>query len=346
MNSQPGTKYVTKKRNVARSLSAVISCGLIAFSVAGAQAKDRHQHRAATESSSSSVEGETCYDPSDSTEIRLWDRRAPGATGDDPCRDIPFLKVYRAVGNARGTGTAIIVIPGGGYDRLTDLKEQAPVGEYFSHDMRVTTFVLFYRLASKSSGYGYPVPMWDAQRAVKLVRARAPELGIAPGRIGIFGFSAGGHLASTIALHPDTDFGLSVRDGLDHESARPDFLGLGYPVISMVPDQFASPNSLKHLLGSYQGQELVRLEHYLSGQEHVTPGMPPVFLFESLDDKQISSQNSVLFAQALKAAHASAEVHLFDHGVHGAGLAEGIPGEEAWPDMFRTWLDRMGFTRN
>jgi acetyl esterase/lipase len=266
--------------------------------------------------------------------------------GDDPCRDIPFLKVYPAAGNERENRTAIVVMPGGGYDRLSDLKEQAPVGEYFSQELHVTTFVLFYRLATKDgSGYAYPIPMWDAQRAIRLVRARASELGINPGRTGIFGFSAGGHLASTIALHPENDFGLTEHDAIDRENARPDFLGLGYPVISMLPDQYASPNSLAHLLGAYHGAELDHLEHYLSGQENVTSRVPPVFLFESLDDKQISSQNSVLFAQALRSAHASSDVHLFAHGMHGAGLAEGIPDEEAWPTMFHDWLQHMGYVR-
>jgi len=323
-----------------RKFRVLLSCSL--WLACGATAAQAHETKTDPDTSSNA---QNCYDASDKTELRLWQGRAPGATGDDACRDIPFLKVYPAADRTRSTGTAIIVMPGGGYDRLSDRKEQAPVAEYFSRALHITTFVLFYRLASKDGGYGYPIPMWDAQRAIRFVRARASEFGIDPRRTGIFGFSAGGHLASTIALHAETDFGLTEHDHVDGENARPDFLGLGYPVISMLPDQFASPHSLAHLLSAYHGEALDHLEHYLSGQEHVTPRTPPVFLFESLDDRQISSQNSVLFAQALESRHASADVHLFAHGVHGAGLAEGIPDESVWPDLFRTWLEHMGYVK-
>jgi len=236
-------------------------------------------------------------------------------------------------------------MPGGGYDRLTDLKEQAPVGEYFSQTLHVTTFVLFYRLVQPDGNYRYPVPMWDGQRALKLVRYRAAQYGVDPNRVGIFGFSAGGHLASTITLHSGTDFDLPEHDAVDAMKARPNFVGLGYPVISMLPDQYASPNSRSHLLYGYEGRNLDRLEHYLSGQLNVTAHTPPVFLFESMDDQKISPQNSVLFSDALRAAGVPSDVHLFAHGVHGAGLATGIPDEEAWPNMFHDWLDKLGYLR-
>ncbi|MGA2850353.1 MAG: alpha/beta hydrolase [Terracidiphilus sp.] len=287
---------------------------------------------------------ENCFDSSEPSEIRLWEGRAPGAIGDDPCRDIPYLKLYAPRGAGSSvTRTAIIVMPGGGYDRLSDRKEQGPVGEFFSSQLRVTTFVLYYRLVQADGSYRYPVPMWDGQRALKLVRSRAAQFGISPNRIGLFGFSAGGHLAISVTEHSATDFDLPRHDSVDDVGSRPDFLALGYPVVSMIPDQFASTNSLGHLLYGYSGRELDRLEHYLSGQERVTPRMPPVFLFESLDDERISSQNSILFEQALRQEHISAEVHLFHHGVHGAGLAEGVPEESDWPGMFQSWLQRQGY---
>jgi hypothetical protein len=121
-----------------------------------------------------------------------------------------------------------------------------------------------------------------------------------------------------------------VLDAVDTMNGRPDFLGLGYPVISMIPAQFASLNSLSHLLYGYRDSELDGLEHYLSGQDNITPNTPPVFLFESMDDKQISAQNSVLFA----------------HGVHGAGLAINLPKEETWPNLFRQWLVSQGFLKS
>ena len=288
---------------------------------------------------------ENCYDPHDSNDIRLWDGAAPGAAGDDPCRDIPFLRIFPGRTTGNSAHAAIIVIPGGGYDRLSDRKEQEPVAEYFSRELGVTAFVLYYRLVERDGTYRYPVPMWDAQRALRLVRYRSSQFGIDPSKIGLFGFSAGGHLAATIAVHAASNFGLPVRDGIDSIDARPSFLGLGYPVISMLPDQFASPNSLHHLLEGYQGREKARLEQYLSAQLNIPPGLSPVFLFESLDDKQISAENSVMFAQALRDAGTPAEVHLFPQGVHGAGLANGIPEEEKWPGMFRSWMMEHGFVR-
>jgi len=284
-----------------------------------------------------------CYNPSDPNEIRLWKGRAPGSSGDDPCRDIPFLHIYRAPDASQALRPAVLLIPGGGYDRLTDGKEQAPVAGYFSQKLGLTTFVLYYRLVQTDGTYRYPVPMWDGQRALKLIRYRAKDYGIDSNRVGVFGFSAGGHLASTLALHSATDFNLPVHDAVDSMNGRPDFLGLGYPVISMIPTQFASPSSLSHLLFGYRGDGLDGLENYLSGQDNITRNTPPVFLFESMDDQRISPQNSVIFAQALQAAHIPADVHLFAHGVHGAGLATNIPEEQTWPDLFHQWLERQGF---
>jgi acetyl esterase/lipase len=226
---------------------------------------------------------------------------------------------------------------------LSDRKEQAPVAEYFSQRLKLTTFILYYRLVQPDGTYRYPVPMWDGQRALKLIRYVGSKYGINPERVGVFGFSAGGHLATMLAVHSGTDFGLPQHDAVDLQNGRPDFLGLGYPVISMDPAQFAARSSRRHLLYGYRGQELEHLQNYLSGQENVHSGMPPVFLFESMDDRRVSPQNSVLFAQALQAAKVPAQIHLFTRGVHGAGLAGGIPEEQTWPELFRQWLIGLGF---
>ncbi|MBB3228695.1 acetyl esterase/lipase [Luteibacter sp. Sphag1AF] len=284
---------------------------------------------------------EDCFDSSDPTQIPLWNESAPGATGNDACRDIPYLQVYVPQNETDKRMAAILIIPGGGYDRLTDEKEQAPVAQYFADTLHVKAFVLHYRLVQPDGTYRFPVPMWDGRRALNLLGHDARRFGINPQQIGLFGFSAGGHLASTLALHPDDDFHMPSQDNGGRTNIRAAFLGLGYPVISMLPDAYASPSSLKHLLYGYRGSELATLEHALSGQEHVTSALPPVFLFESMDDQRISPQNSVMFASALKDAGVPAEVHLFAHGVHGAGLAQGIPEEEAWPRMFRDWLARF-----
>ena len=319
--------------------TAGFCCLMLSFASFGANA----EHRQTQQDRELATNSKNCYDPGDATEIRLWEDRAPGAVGDDPCRDIPYLKMYRAPGDTAPTRTAIIVMPGGGYDRLSDCKEQAPVGEYFSQKLHVTTFVLFYRLVQKNGVYRYPIPMWDAQRAIKLVRYRSNQYGFDPNKLGVFGFSAGGHLATMMAVHSATDFKLDRHDVVDALNGRPNFLGLGYPIISMLPDEFASPNSLGHLLQGYEGRALVSLERHLSGQYNVTPHAPPTFLFESLDDAQISPQNSVLFAGALQEARVPHETHLFPHGKHGAGLASDIPQESEWPRMFHDWLVKSGY---
>ncbi|WP_458072102.1 alpha/beta hydrolase [Rhodanobacter sp. BL-MT-08] len=284
-----------------------------------------------------------CFDTLDASEIRLWPGAAPGAMGNDACRDIPYLKRYAPASAKAARLPAILIIPGGGYDRLSDAKEQAPVAEYFASHLRVVAFVLYYRLVQRDGTYRYPVPMWDGRRALNFIRHNALALGVDPGRIGVFGFSAGGHLASTLALHPDSDFDLPAHDAVDAAHAAPAFLGLGYPVISMLPSQYASPSSLKHLLYGYDGRLLQQLEFGLSGQHHVARGMAPVFLFDSEDDQRVSAQNSIAFADALSAHRVPAEVHLFKQGVHGSGLSEGIAGEDQWPRLFQSWLQRIGF---
>lgn len=290
-----------------------------------------------------STEPSPCYDANDPRDLRLWDGNAPGAVGADPCRDIPFLRIYRPKGAAPATDTGMIVMPGGGYDRLTDTKEQSPVGRYFADQVGITTFVLYYRLVQPNGTYRYPVPMWDGQRAIRLVRSRAAQFGMDPRRIGVFGFSAGGHLASTTAIHFANNFDLPSVDAVDRTDARPSFLGLGYPVISMDPNQYASPSSLGHLLDGYAGAQRDQLETYLSGQKEVKASTPPTFLFESLDDKRISPENSTLFAQALQAARVRNDVHMFQHGLHGAGLAVDQPEESVWPSLFLHWLEEQGF---
>lgn len=283
-----------------------------------------------------------CYNANDSRDLRLWEDQAPGATGANPCTDIPFLRVFRPEGPIPATDIGIVVIPGGGYNELIDENEQAPVGQYFADKLGVTTFVLYYRLVQKDGTYRYPVPMWDGQRAIRYIRHNAAQYAINPDHIGVFGFSAGGHLASTIAIHFATNFGLPSQDQIDQTDARPDFLGLGYPVISMNPHQYASSSSLNHLLYGFTGTELVQLENYLSGQKQVSSTTPPTFIFESFDDKVVDSQNSSLFYEALVTAKVPSEAHIFQRGTHGAGLAADEPYEYVWPELFHNWLSERG----
>jgi acetyl esterase/lipase len=279
-----------------------------------------------------------CYDANDKRDQRLWNDRAAGAVGDDPCKDIPYLRIFLPSGSVHRTDAAIIIIPGGGYDQLKNTREQAPVAEYFANKLGITSFILYYRLVQANGTYRYPVPMWDGQRALRYVRQNAARFGIKTDHVGVFGFSAGGHLASTIALHSDQNFDLPKQDNLDKTNARPDILGLGYPVISMEPNQHPVPNSIKNLLNGYTGNELKRLQDFLSGQKHVNAKTPPTFLFESLDDRTISAQNSVLFAKALKDAGVPNEARIFKKGKHGVGLAQNESMEHVWPELFDKWL--------
>jgi acetyl esterase/lipase len=290
----------------------------------------------------SSATTDRCYDPNDVRDLRLWDGQVPGAVGANPCTDIPFLRLFTPVGSATATNIGIVVIPGGGYNELIDENEQTPVGQYFADKLGVTAFVLYYRLVQADGTYRYPVPMWDGQRALRYVRYNAAQFGIDSSRIGVFGFSAGGHLASTIAIHFDANFDLPTQDDIDSTDARPDFLGLGYPVISMDPQQYAAASSLNHLLYGYMGAELSQLEDYLSGQKQVSTKTPPTFLFESSDDKVVNVQNSSLFYEALVTAGVPSEAHIFEHGTHGDGLASDEPAEQVWPELFHNWLNERG----
>ena len=324
-----------KKKHIVVALAFGLGVS-ITLGVFGQRRKHRSHFEAAAPSSN-------CYDPSDPTKLRLWEGGAPGAVGSNPCRDIPYMQAFSPSGGKQLLSPAILIMPGGGYDRLTDTKEQAPVAEYFARTFHVTAFVLYYRLVEQDGTYRYPVPMWDGQRAVKLIRSRASQFAIDPERLALFGFSAGGHLASTLTLHLATDFGLPRHDEVDRQNGRPNLLGLGYPVISMDPAAVPPSGSYQNLLRGFTGPELKHFQNYLSGEQNVTDRTPPVFLFESKDDAVISPENSVLFVGALKAHGIPVDAHIFAHGKHGSGLATDEPEESAWPTMFRQWLIEQSF---
>jgi acetyl esterase/lipase len=324
-----------KKKHIVVALAFGLGVS-ITLGVFGQRRKHRSHFEAAAPSSN-------CYDPSDPTKLRLWEGGAPGAVGSNPCRDIPYMQAFSPSGGKQLLSPAILIMPGGGYDRLTDTKEQAPVAEYFARTFHVTAFVLYYRLVEQDGTYRYPVPMWDGQRAVKLIRSRASQFAIDPERLALFGFSAGGHLASTLTLHSATDFGLPRHDEVDRQNGRPNLLGLGYPVISMDPAAVPPSGSYQNLLRGFTGPELKHFQNYLSGEKNVTDRTPPVFLFESKDDAVISPENSVLFVGALKAHGIPVDAHIFAHGKHGSGLATDEPEESAWPTMFRQWLIEQSF---
>lgn len=263
-------------------------------------------------------------------EIRLWEGPAPGALGSAD-EDIPTITVYRASRGATGTG--VVVAPGGGYGALAMDHEGRQIASFFNA-MGVGAFVLEYRLGPR---YRHPVPLGDAQRAIRLVRARAKELGVVPDRIGMMGFSAGGHLTATAGTHFDAGRADS-DDPIDRASSRPDFLILGYPVISF--DQaITHRGSLRNLLGDTPDPKLVE---DLSNERRVTPQTPPTFIFHTNADTGVVPENSVRFYLALREAKVPAEMHIFENGPHGVGLALGDPALSAWPPLLTNWLRGRG----
>jgi len=263
--------------------------------------------------------------------IRLWQGDAPGAKGTDDA-DIPTLTVYNPPAEKRN-GSAVIVCPGGGYGVLAP-HEGAPVAEWLN-TLGVTGFVLKYRLGPR---YHHPIMLQDADRAIRTVRAHAGEWGLDPRRIGILGFSAGGHLASTAATHFD-DGDPNASDPIDRVSSRPDVAILIYPVITMT-DPYTHAGSRHNLLGDDPPPALIEL---LSNEKQVTARTPPAFLVHGADDEGVPCENSLLFALAMHKACVPVELHIYEHGPHGFGLGGGDPILSGWPALCAHWLRHRGF---
>lgn len=262
--------------------------------------------------------------------LMLWESAAPGALGSSDT-DIPTLTYYPP--NGRGTTTAVIVAPGGGYGSLAMNHEGRQIANWFNAQ-GVAAFVLKYRLGPR---YRHPIPLGDAQRAVRLVRSRAAEFGLDPARIGVMGFSAGGHLASAAGTRFDGGT-VSAPDPIDRASSRPDFLVLAYPVIlSTAP--YAHQGSFRNLLGD--SPEAARLEE-VSSNRQVTKDTPPTFLFHTNADTGVPPENSIEFYLALRKAGVPAEMHIFERGPHGVGLGMTDATLAAWPTLLSNWLRQRG----
>ena len=262
----------------------------------------------------------------------LWPEGAPGAQGSEDI-DKPTLTVYLPTG-VNATKTGVVVAPGGGYQHLSMVKEGSDIAHWLN-ERGVAAFVLQYRLGPK---YHYPVELEDAQRAIRLVRAHAAEYGVAEDHVGMWGFSAGGHLAATAGTHFDAG-NAGASDVVEQKGSRPDFLILAYPVITMEePD--VHHGSLKYLLGDTPDPALVKS---LSEELQVTKDTPPSFLFATTEDKTVPVVNSVMFYTALVKAGVPAEMHLFQHGAHGAGLAAANPQLSVWPDLLAKWMRERGY---
>ncbi len=266
----------------------------------------------------------------------LWPGGAPGALGDEDI-DKPSLTVFLPV-TANATKTGVVVAPGGGYQHLAMEKEGFAYARWLN-ERGVAAFVLQYRLGMK---YHYPVELQDAQRAIQMVRAHAEEWGVARDHVGIWGSSAGGHLAatagtqSTLIVNPAP---VEIGGNSDIEDYHPNFLILSYPVITFE-EPYVHHGSLKYLLGESPDPKLVDL---LSAETQVTKDTPPTFLFATTDDKTVPVMNSVMFYSALVKAGVPVEMHLFQHGGHGAGLAAANPQLSVWPDLLAKWMRERGY---
>jgi acetyl esterase/lipase len=269
--------------------------------------------------------------PAPQAPIVLWPDGAPGALGHEPA-DIPTLTPFLP-SKEKATGAAIIICPGGGYTHLAD-HEGAPVAEWLN-TLGVTTFVLKYRIGSR---YHQPSPLMDAARAMRTVRARAAEWGIDPERIGILGFSAGGHLASTMGTHFDSGKA-GATDPIERLSSKPNVMILIYPVITM--GEMTHGGSKKSLLGENPTKELVAL---YSNEMQVTKETPPTFLVHTMNDATVPVENSLLFVAALRQAGVPFELHLYERGPHGFGLGVKDPILATWPARCADWLSVHGFT--
>jgi acetyl esterase/lipase len=277
----------------------------------------------------------TNIDPTtDTPTFPLWENGAPGALGttDD---DKPTLMMFPVRPGSAGPAptTAVIIAPGGSYGRLAANHEGRQVANWFN-SLGVTAFVLRYRLGPR---YHHPVEMGDAQRAIRLVRAHAQEFGIRADRVGFMGFSAGGHLASTVATHFDAG-NPSASDPIDRMGSRPDFVVLAYPVITMTAE-YGHKLSATNLLGEHPDPKLAK---QLSTELQVTHDTPPTFLFSTNADTDVPAENSIAFYLALRKAGVPAEIHVFENGVHGVGLDAGDPTLGEWPVLLRNWLRGRG----
>jgi acetyl esterase/lipase len=257
----------------------------------------------------------------------LWPEGAPLATGTGD-EDCPALTPYLV----EGTGNAAVIIcPGGGYG-MRAAHEGEPIAHWLN-SLGISAFVLRYRVAP----YTYPSALLDAQRAIRYVRCHSQTMGIDAHRIGILGFSAGGHLTASTGTHYDKG-NPNATDSIDRESCRPDLLILCYPVISMK-GPYTHEGSRLNLLGPHPDPTLIEL---MSNEVQVTEDTPPTFLWHTSDDP-VAVENSLLFASALSQHKVPFDLHVYAKGQHGLGLAEEDEHVRTWTDVCAIWLKRNGF---
>jgi len=261
----------------------------------------------------------------------LWAGSAPGALGTDDA-DVPALTVFLPRTMRDGT-PAVVVCPGGSYVNLASNHEGRQVAN-FLNSLGIAAFVLKYRLGPR---YHHPVELGDAQRAIRTLRSHASEWRLDASRIGIMGFSAGGHLAMTASTWSDAG-NPGAPDVVDRASSRPDFAVLGYPVISMTA-AWTHKGSQRNLLGESPDPDLAQK---LSGENAVTKDTPPTFIFQTNEDATVPAENAAYYFLALRKAGVPVELHVFEKGAHGVGLANDTPSLSPWSSLLATWLRGRG----
>jgi acetyl esterase/lipase len=270
------------------------------------------------------------------TAIPLWPDGAPGALGTN-ATDIPTLTPYLSdpIPQSGTTGAAMVICPGGGYGMLAP--HEGNDYALWLNQHGVTCFVLKYRLGS--SGYHHPAMLNDAARAMRWVRAHADDYKIDPHRVGIMGSSAGGHLAATLLTHFDSG-DTNASDVIERQSSRPDIGILCYAVISM--GEFTHHGSKDNLLGKNPSPELVKL---LSNELQVTTNTPPCFIWTTYEDTVVPLENSLMFAEALRKNHVPFDLHIYEKGGHGMGLADKSPfaHPHPWASDCLFWLKAQSF---
>ncbi len=266
--------------------------------------------------------------------IVLWPEGAPGAHGSND-GDVPKLFVYPAAG--AGPHASVVVLPGGGYTSLVMEKEGAVEARWLNaHGL--TAFVLQYRLGP---AYRFPAPMLDGARALRLVRSRASQLSIDPKRVGVWGFSAGGHLAGYLATIND-EGNPSSADPIEHESDRPDFAILSYARLTM-DNAVPRKGNMEGLLGENPTQAQIDA---ISPVLHVTKTTSPSFIYSTTPDAQVNSLNATAFYDTLQRAGVPVELHIFERGPHGTGMGQNLkdlPELSVWPTLLANWMRIHGW---
>lgn len=271
-----------------------------------------------------------CKPASDFAVHYLWEN-APGAVGDEPA-DKPWFSLHLPSPEI-ATGACVVICPGGAYAFLSEAHEGVDCAEWLC-SMGIAACVLRYRVAPR---YHYPAPVLDIQRAIRIVRAKSAEWKIDANRIGVWGFSAGGHLACTSGTHYDSGDPAS-SDPIERVSCRPDFMILSYAVITM-DESYTHMGTRTNLIGENPTDELVKL---MSNETQVTADTPPTFLHHTNADDAVPAENSVNFYLELRKAGVPAELHIYKDGAHGLGMAVDDPILSHWPDSLKLWFRAQG----